>query len=212
MKTQKNSRCQNSFQYKKLFNAHETNFGFARFCVTIVMLLAFSVSHGQTLSKTWKEDLASSLEEFLKCTATETDRTMCASYIEKSLAAVYKLDALNLEASNNPTPASSLSNAKGNHWSILGKGYEQGALESAQTFANENKAVIAVYKAPGGGIKHVALILPGNLQYSCTWGFNVPNSASFFITTPEKSYIGKGLSYAFAKNMIKDVTLFVRNN
>lgn len=212
MKTKKNSPSQNSFQLKKLFNARKNKFGWARFGASLVMLFAFSISHGQTLSKTWKEDLAASLEGFLKCTATETDKTLCTSYIEKSIAAVYKLDALNLEASNNSAPVSGLSNAKGNQWSIIGKAYEQGALEHAQNFANESKAVIAVYKAPGGGVKHIALILPGSLQYSCTWGFNVPNSASFFIATPEKSYIGKGLSYAFAKNMIKDVTLFVRNN
>jgi hypothetical protein len=90
----------------------------------------------------------------------------------------------------------------------LGKAYEQAVLNSAQEMANNHRAVIAVYEGPGGEVKHIALILPGALHFSGSWGFSVPNSASFFLTAPEKSYMDKGLSYAFTKNMVKDVTLY----
>ena len=72
------------------------------------------------------------------------------------------------------------------------------------------KAVVALYMTPSGA-GHVAIILPGELQPSGSWGLNVPNSASFLMMEPQRSYVGKGLSYAFAKTHLKDVVLYARN-
>ena len=84
-------------------------------------------------------------------------------------------------------------------------------MNTAQELANNKTAVVAVYmKSDQDG--HVSIILPGQLNPSGSWGFSVPNSASFFVNDPNKSYIGKGLSYAFTKSMLKDVVLFARNN
>jgi hypothetical protein len=45
---------------------------------------------------------------------------------------------------------------------------------------------------------HVAVVFPGNLAPSANWNnLKCPNSASFFLKHPEKSYIGRKLSYAF---------------
>ncbi len=200
----------NGFSCENRVEMLQSKIKWTRFYTVFVMMFAFSMSHGQSLNKNWKEDLTLTLEQFLKCSTTESDKTVCASFIEKSLADVYNLDALNMEASSKQSPG--LVNMKGGQWSVLGMAFDQKVLESAQRFANENKAVIAVYKPSGEMVKHVALILPGDLQYSGSWGYKVPNSASFFITTPDKSYIDKGLSYAFAKTMLLRVTLYVRNN
>ena len=97
-----------------------------------------------------------------------------------------------------------------NQWTMLGHGYEQKALAEAQTNANAKKAVIAVYMNEAGA-GHVALILPGDLQPSGSWGLNVPNSASFLLMEPQRSYVGKSLSYAFAKNHLRDVVIYTRN-
>lgn len=94
-------------------------------------------------------------------------------------------------------------------WKMLGRGYDQKALVEAQTNANAKKAVIAVYMN-SDGIGHIAIILPGELQPSGSWGLNVPNSASFLLMEPQRSYVNKGLSYAFAKSHLKDVVLYVR--
>lgn len=61
------------------------------------------------------------------------------------------------------------------------------------------------------GIGLVSLILPGEMKPSGTWGSQVPNSASFSVHQPAKSYVGKGLSYSFERKMLKDVQLFSRN-
>ncbi|MEO7990391.1 MAG: hypothetical protein ABI663_12670 [Chryseolinea sp.] len=199
------SLCEN------LFEMLQSKIRWTRLYIVLIMTFTCSLSQGQSLNKNWKEDLTLTLEQFLQCTSSSSDKTLCASFIEKSLASVYKIDALNVEASVNKSPALGLANNKGSQWSVVGMAFDQKALESAQRFANENKAVIAVYKPTGEDVKHVALILPGSLQHSGSWGYNVPNSASFFLMSPERSYIDKALSYAFAKNMLLYVTLYVRN-
>lgn len=200
----------NSFSSENLFKILQNIISHTRFYTVVAMMFVASASQGQSL-KTWKEDLTSIMEKFLKCAATGSNNTTCTSFIEESIASVYKLDASDVEASIGKSSVSGISNSKGSQWSIVGMAFDQKALESAQRYANENKAVIAVYQPSGEVIKHVALILPGDLQYSGSWGYKVPNSASFFITTPDKSYMDKGLSYAFAKSMLLRVTLYVRN-
>jgi hypothetical protein len=201
-----------SFQHKKPFEIFCNKTNWTRLYTLLATMFICSVSYGQSLNKNWKEDLTSTLEKFITCAATESDRTVCTAFIQESLASVYKLDVLYVEASNTQSATSGRVTNKGGQWSMLGMAFDQKALESAQRSANENKAVISVYNPAGAGVKHIALILPGDLQYSGSWGYNVPNSASFFITTPDKSYVNKGLSYAFAKSMLLNVTLYVRNN
>jgi len=95
-------------------------------------------------------------------------------------------------------------------WTLLGHSYEQKTLSTAQEFANSKKAVVAVYMN-AAGIGHVVIITPGQLQRSGSWGLNVPNVASFFPSQPEKSFIDKGLSFAFGKNLMKDILVYGRN-
>jgi hypothetical protein len=56
----------------------------------------------------------------------------------------------------------------------------------------------------------VVVITPGELRASGSWGLNVPAAASFFPADPLKSFVDKGLSFAFAKNMLKDVMIYGR--
>jgi hypothetical protein len=94
-------------------------------------------------------------------------------------------------------------------WTLLGHSYEQATLNTAQEYANAKKAVVAVY-SNAEGVGHVVVITPGQLRASGTWGLNVPSAVSFFVNDPAKSFVDKGLSYAFAKNMQKDVLIYVR--
>jgi len=182
-----------------------------RLLATLMLLVVCSLSYGQTSNKKWKEDLNSTLEEFQSCATSKSDKAPCSSFIAESINVVYPLNGVYLDASASAVPLLMSSHKQNAQWTILGKAYEQDALARAQDLANDQRAVIAVYQLPGGDVLHMALILPGNLSFSGSWGFSVPNSASFFLATPEKSFVGKGLSYSFAKSMIKDVTLFVRN-
>lgn len=199
----------NCFENKAV-GTRQNNVTRPRLVATLMMLVACSLSYGQTLNKNWKEDLTSMLEEFQSCATNESDKAPCSSFITESINVVYPLNSLHLEASAG-TVAMLSSHKQNTQWTILGKAYQQDALTRAQDLANDQRAVIAVYQLPGGDVLHMALILPGNLSFSGSWGFSVPNSASFFLATPEKSFVEKGLSYSFAKSMIKDVTLYVRN-
>ena len=94
-------------------------------------------------------------------------------------------------------------------WTMLGHVYEQSTLTTAQDYANAKKAVVAVY-TNASGIGHVVVITPGQLQSSGSWGLNVPSVASFLPSQPEKSFIDKGLSFAFAKSMMKDIVIYAK--
>lgn len=178
--------------------------------IALVVCCSFS-SYGQTLNENWEQELTNSMTEFMNCATTSPDKSQCSSFISQSLAQVYKVNAFYSDKLKRHLKIYEISKSMidGGQWTLLGYAYEQKALNEAQQSANASKAVIAVYTTATGG-KHIALILPGKLDYSGSWGFNVPNSASFFFDDPAKSYVGKGLSYAFAKNMIKDIALYCR--
>ncbi len=181
------------------------------FSIFTVALCCTLSSYGQSLNENWEQDLANSMTQFMNCATTSPDKSQCSSFISESLVKVYKVNAFYSDKLKRHLQIYEISKSMidGGSWTLLGYAYDQKALNEAQKCANANKAVIAVYTTASGG-KHIALILPGKLDYSGSWGFNVPNSASFFFDDPAKSYVGKGLSYAFAKNMIKDVALYCR--
>lgn len=174
-----------------------------------VMMLIIPASYGQKMNNNWKQEVDAALQEFLDCANSSTDKFLCSTYIGESIAKIYNLNNLYSEKDGRYLLITEISKSMSEHsgWKLLGHAYEQNVLADAQKYANENKAVIAVYKT-ATGVGHIAVILPGNLQYSGSWGFSVPNSASFSFAEPTKSYAGKGLSYAFTKNMIKDVELY----
>lgn len=175
-----------------------------------LFLSSFSVSFGQTVNSNWKQELAQSLEAFINCEDSENNK-QCYKYLGQSVNTVYKVnDFYSKESGRYMLPneiADFVSN--GSKWELLGPAYDKNALDKAQSYANAKKATIAVYKAADGQ-GHVALILPGDLQASGSWGLKVPNSASFFLSDHQKSYVGKGLSYAFTKDMLKDVVVYGR--
>ncbi len=94
-------------------------------------------------------------------------------------------------------------------WTLLGPASSQGALDRAQTYANLNAPVIAVYVSDPHG--HVAVVLPGSLEYSGHWNMHAPNSASVFLNKPHKSYVGLRLSNAFQASDLPKVKLYMRN-
>src|SRR5688572_2641129 len=180
--------------------------------LTFSILLICSTSFAQNLNENWKKDLIESLEQFKTCTNSTGEKYLCSGFIGESIAKVYKTNAFFSEKQSRFLRINEITKnlVENEQWTPLGHAYDQQALENAQNQANARKAVIAVYTTTNG-IGHIALILPGKLQYSGSWGFNVPNAASFAYNDTEKSFVDKGLSYAFSKSMIKDVVLYSRN-
>ena len=136
----------------------------------------------------------------------------CIKFQGESLKLVYKVNDFYADKAGRYMTSGEIAGyLKGSTaWSALGPVYEQETLNKAQEHANSKKAVVAVYQN-ASGVGHVVLITPGTLQPSGSWGLSVPNVASFFQPQPERSFVDKALSFAFTKNLMKDVVIYVRN-
>lgn len=175
----------------------------------ILLLLPASTSFGQSINANWKKDMNALLDQYLKCAGTAENNYSCSAFISESIAKVYKVNNVYVDKLKRFKLMNEMSEviAEPTQWTLLGYAYDQKILDQAQTLANASKAVVAVYHT-AEGVKHIALILPGDLQFSGTWGFKVPNAASFMLNDPTKSFVEKSLSYAFSRSMIKDVKLY----
>jgi hypothetical protein len=173
-------------------------------------IINFHVS-AQSLNTNWKQELNSALQKFLQCTTQGTDKNTCVQYIGESLNTVYKINDFYSEKANRYMTVSEISAflKSSSAWVPLGQSYDQKVLATAQDHANARKAVVAVY-LNAEGVGHLALVTPGELKPSGSWGLNVPSAVSFFPIDPEKSFVDKGLSFAFTKNMLKEVVLYAR--
>jgi len=178
-----------------------------------ILMIITSEAYAQNFNNDWKTKLSNALAEFQSCDdGTSTGVSPCNKFIGQSVKTVYNIDDFYSESLGRYMLVSEISDFvdKNDQWQVLGPAYDQEALKEAQERANSKQAVVAIYLNEDN-IGHMSLILPGDLKPSGSWGFQVPNSASFFPTNPENSYIGKSLSYAFGRSHIKDVKLYVRN-
>lgn len=178
--------------------------------LTVALLVTTLSSFGQSLNTNWKQELKANLDKFLQC-STSGDKSRCADFIGESLKTVYKLDDFYSKKANRYMSAGEIANFLKNseQWTTLGQSYDQNVLNTATQHANEKKAVVAVYNN-GSGVGHVVVITPGDMTASGSWGLRVPAAASFFPVDPQKSFTDKGLSFAFSKQMLKDVTIYAR--
>ena len=116
----------------------------------------------------------------------------CGTYLAKALKTVYGVDDFSGKAARDIYKG-----AKSNSdWTDLGAATDQSVLDKAQQSANCNKPVLAVW-AGADGSGHAALVIPGNETPSGTWKLKTPNTASFFVNNPKKSFADKPLSHAF---------------
>jgi hypothetical protein len=128
----------------------------------------------------------------------------CHQFVAEALEQVYSVtDFSNGGEYLRPSQIAELVSESAD-WIEIGPGSDQQALVTAQERANEGIAVIAVSSL------NAALILPGQLIPSGTWELEVPNSASFFPRNPQRSYVGKGLSYAWQKTDSVEIKLYYR--
>lgn len=166
----------------------------------------------KSLNINWKEDLSASIESFKECDQTLVNGVNpCAKYIGESVNTVYNVNDFYSEKLGRYLSVTEISDYlnSGTEWRSLGKDPDQTALTEAQNYANDQNAVLAVYMSEDK-TGHVSLILPGELNKSGSWGLEAPNSASFFISNAQKSYVNKSLSYSFTKDMLNMVTIYAK--
>jgi hypothetical protein len=178
---------------------------------TVILLMYSLYSSAQTVNANWRQDLNQILEQFQQCTASP-DKSACNNYTGEALNKVYKVNDFYSQQSKRFMTASEIATfLKGSsHWKSLGQPFDQKTLNAAQEHANSKKAVVAVFMN-AQGVGHVAIVVPGELKPSGSWGLNVPPAASFLASDPAKSFVDKGLSFAFMKQMLKDVVIYARN-
>lgn len=182
------------------------------FATLALLLTLLSALSAQSLNPNWKKELNTSLEEFKVCAPNNTGTpTNCTKLQGETLNTVYKINDFFSQKAGRYMTVSEIAGflKKNGSWTALGPAYLQETLTQAQQAANENKAVVAIYQN-ASAVGHVALVLPGELEPSGSWGLNVPNTASFFLPEPGRSFVAKGLSFAFTKIMLKDITFYVR--
>lgn len=99
-------------------------------------------------------------------------------------------------------------------WELIGTCDQQETLTKAQSIANSNRCVIAVWKNPNPSPKahgHVCLLLPGTLKLG--WkDMQVPNAANFSQGNPNLNFVCDKLSGAFGREKRNAVFLFVHKD
>lgn len=185
---------------------------FRQQCFIVLACLVTPVVYGQRINNSWKNELNSSFEQFLNCQSSSGGKSECVQYMGESLKKIYKVNDFYSTKAGRYMTASEISSylKESDKWRLIGPSYDQKNLSTAQDMANAGKPVVAVYMN-SAGIGHVVVITPGSLQPSGSWGLNVPNVVSFFPSQPEKSFVDKGLSFAFGKNLMKDIMIYGRD-
>lgn len=170
-----------------------------RLVVAVVCLMGLGMVAAQECKKTeysgeTKTYLEAAVQQFVACKAKSDAYGSCRDFAAKALEHVYGVKDFESGGKySDPNEIAKKVSAGG--WDHLGGVSDQAALKKAQEAANCGRAVVAVMTAEGGG--HVAIILPGPMSHSAGWKLDTPNSASFFMHKPEKSFAGKPLAYSF---------------
>jgi len=151
----------------------------------------------------WQSYVSDLLNQFLSCTADMAGpngkQYPCNKFLVMALDKVYGIKDF-YDAQGKALLANQIiqqMRITPDTWTRLGTGADQNVLTQAQGYANHKKAVVATLYVPGS-VGHVVLVLPGDLVASGSWGMHVPNSASFFLNKPNKSYVSGPLSKAFS--------------
>lgn len=181
------------------------------FSLSIFLLFVVKVE-AQTLQNAWKNEVENMLGEYLSCKTLIDDRIPCNFFVGRALNKVYGISDFDLSTDAEEryflaNEIATILEFNSEDWTLLGKAEDRQVLNESVNYANLGKAIIAVQsKSPYG---HVAVILPGEVEYSGNWKLKVPNSASFFLDRPSKSYVGRELSFVFSTP--EEVKIYGRN-
>ena len=168
-------------------------------------------SHSQQLTRQWDTKLRDQIETYKSCKNQADPTNKCFHQIGQTLHTLYSLrDFYDASQQRYMTISEIAAYVKeSSQWTLMGQSWEKEALLQAQELANQKRAVIAIYLSEEG-LGQLAFVLPGEMMPSGSWGMPVPNSAAFVAQTPDKSYSGKGLSYAFPRRLIPQVSIYAR--
>ena len=163
-----------------------------------------------SFSGDWKTSMTSMLSDFQSCKSGNKGAE-CKTYVAKAIKTMYGVN--DFDAAGKPGGMLDVNGVanyikKSSNWKLLGDASSQDILKQAQDAANNNKAVVAM-RVSDNGADHISVIAPGSLVSCGKLGLKCPNSVSFFVNNPDKSYIGKPLAYSF--KTLDGVKIYTRN-
>jgi hypothetical protein len=202
-------------------------------CVVLTMLLvgapavAFATCENVNAPETvsWSGKLLSALAEDQACSQASSDDAFAATnacniFVGRVLQKVYNISDFVVTPARPQQPfysaneiATLLQSGVWDGWAEIGTADSQDVLSQAKQAADSGKLVLAVWQNPDANSSgHVALIGPGPLTPSGTWGVNTPVSASFVLNQPQKAFLGQPLSCAFGSDKKSAVHIWVKGS
>ncbi len=163
-----------------------------------------------SLTGDWKTSVTTMLADFQSC-STAKKGAECKTYCAKAIKTMYGVN--DFDAAGKPGGMLDVNGVanyikKSSNWKLLGDAGTQDILTQAETLANGGKAVVAMMETDNGA-SHISIIAPGSLVSCGKAGLKCPNSVSFFINSPDRSYVGKPLAYSF--KTLEGIKIYARN-
>jgi hypothetical protein len=171
----------------------------------------------------WTNTLLNAIAEDAFCSQASSDAAFAATsacniFVGRVLQKVYSVSDFVVTPSRPDRPfytaneiATLLKSGVWSGWSELGNADDQDNLSQAKALADSEKLVVAVWQNPNqNAAGHIALIGPGPLTPSGSWGLNTPVAASFVLNRPLKAFLGQPLACAFGSDKTADVHLWAK--
>jgi len=182
-----------------------------------------NINAAETVS--WTGKLLGAIAEDASCSQSSSDASFAATsacniFVGRVLQSVYSVSDFVVSPARPDQPfytaneiATLLQSGVWSGWTDLGTADSQDVLSQGKALADSGKLVVAVWQNPNANSPgHVALIGPGPLTPSGSWGLNTPVAASFVLNQPLKAFLGQPLSCAFGSDKNSAVHLWVKSS
>lgn len=154
-----------------------------------------------TTAQTAEHDLIpiqSVIDEFITCKENAEAAHSCKHYLAHAICGHFGINDFMTDDGEYLSYDKLAGAIDGNdQWKYLGTASRQVDMDRAQEITNEGGAVLAVNTDMGKS--NVAIVVPGELVKSNSWGLNCLNVAFFFPNKPERSFASKTINYAWLK-------------
>lgn len=149
------------------------------------------------------KDIETLQASYIECKEASTEQHGCKEFVSLAVSKYYGYDFMG--ASGEFLAYDKLHNAisLSATWEKVGAANQQQVLNKAQANANKGIPTLAV---SGSGTKSIAIVVKGELAHSNSMGLDCPSVAVFRPRRFKKSFVGKGINYAWSN--LDDVVIY----
>jgi hypothetical protein len=149
------------------------------------------------------DDLEESKSEFIECKKNAAEKHSCKEYVAVAFSKYYGYELKSDDKLFLPYDEILDFVSKSTDWKEIGSASDQSVLNEAQDNANNGIGTLALNTK---GSKTVAIVISGKLSHSNSLGLDCPSVTVFRPRKFEKSFVGKGVNYAWSD--LSDVKLY----